>query len=86
MGIDRRDFLTGGLTCTGLALLPGKYPVAGFNSSDDLAAIFGLHPFTVSLLERVKPNKQSVLGNARSANKPSKARRCTTETRRRFGM
>lgn len=51
--IDRRSFLTGGLACAGLAVLPGKYPVADFNSADDLAAIFGLHPFTVSLLERV---------------------------------
>ena len=53
MDIDRRSFLTGGLAIAGLAVLPGKYPVAGFNSADDLAAIFGLHPFTVSLLERV---------------------------------
>jgi hypothetical protein len=53
MDIDRRSFLTGGLACAGLAVLPGKHPVAGLNSADDLAAIFGLHPFTVSLLERV---------------------------------
>ena len=53
MDIDRRSFLTGGLACAGLAVLPGKHPVAGFNSADDLAAIFGLHPFTVSLLEQV---------------------------------
>jgi hypothetical protein len=53
MDIDRRSFLTGGLACAGLAVLPGTYPVAGFNSADDLAAIFGLHPLTVSLLERV---------------------------------
>ena len=53
MDIDRRSFLTGGLACAGLAVLPGKHPVADFNSADDLAAIFGLHPFTVSLLERV---------------------------------
>jgi hypothetical protein len=51
--IDRRSFLTGGLACAGLAVLPGKYPVAGLDSADDLAAAFGLHPFTVSLLERV---------------------------------
>jgi hypothetical protein len=53
MDIDRRSFLTGGLACAGLRVLPGKHPVAGFSSADDLAAIFGLHPFTVSLLERV---------------------------------
>jgi hypothetical protein len=53
MDIDRRSFLTGGLACAGLAVLPGKHPVADFNSTDDLATIFGLHPFTVSLLERV---------------------------------
>jgi hypothetical protein len=53
MDIDRRSFLTGGLACAGLAVMPGTYPVAGFNSADDLAAIFGLHPLTVSLLERV---------------------------------
>jgi hypothetical protein len=53
MDIDRRSFLTGGLACAGLTVLPGKHPVAGFSSADDLAAIFGLHPFTVSLLERV---------------------------------
>jgi hypothetical protein len=45
MDIDRRSFLTGGLACAGLAVLPGKYPVADFISADDLAAIFGLHPF-----------------------------------------
>jgi hypothetical protein len=53
MELDRRSFLTGGLACAGLAVLPGKYPVADFISADDLAAIFGLHPFTVSLLGRV---------------------------------
>jgi len=52
VAIDRRSFLTGGLACAGLAVLPGKYPVADFVSADDLAAIFGVHPFTVSLLER----------------------------------
>jgi hypothetical protein len=60
MDIDRRSFLTGGLACAGLAVLPGKYPVAGFNSADDLAAIFGLHPFTVSLLERVAGARSAV--------------------------
>ena len=60
MEIDRRSFLTGGLACAGLAVLPGKYPVAGFNSADDLAAIFGLHPFTVSLLERVAGAQSAV--------------------------
>jgi hypothetical protein len=53
MDIDRRSFLTNGLACAGQAVLPGRYPIAGFDSADDLAAIFGLHPFTVSLLERV---------------------------------
>ena len=53
MDMDRRSFLTGGLACAGLAALPRKHPVADFISADDLAAIFGLHPFTVSLLERV---------------------------------
>jgi len=53
MEIDRRSFLSGGLASASLAVLPGKYPVADFTSADDLAAIFGLHPFTVSLLERV---------------------------------
>ena len=53
MDIDRRSFLTGGLACAGLAVLPGEFPVADFISADDLAAVFGLHPFTVSLLERV---------------------------------
>jgi|SRR3984885_8778538 hypothetical protein len=67
MDIDRRSFLTGGLTCAGLAVLPGKYPVAGLNSADDLAAIFGLDPFTVSLLER--------LAEARSAVDRSKVER-----------
>ena len=60
MDIDRRSFLTGGLACAGLAVLPGKYSVAGFNSADDLAAIFGLHPFTVSLLERVAGARSAV--------------------------
>ena len=60
MDIDRRSLLTGGLACAGLAVLPGKYPVAGFNSADDLAAIFGLHPFTVSLLERVAGARSAV--------------------------
>jgi hypothetical protein len=60
MGIDRRSFLTGGLACAGLAVLPGKYPVADFISADDLAAIFGLHPFTVSLLERVAGARSAV--------------------------
>jgi hypothetical protein len=67
MDIDRRSFLTGGLACAGLAVLPSKHPVAGFNSADDLAAIFGLHPFTVSLLER--------LAGARSAVDRSKVER-----------
>jgi hypothetical protein len=53
MHMDRRSFLTGGLACAGLAMLHGKHPIADFISADDLAAIFGLHPFTVSLLERV---------------------------------
>jgi hypothetical protein len=53
MDIDRRSFLIGGLTCTGLAVWPGKHPVAAFNLADDLAATIGLHPFTVSVLERV---------------------------------
>jgi hypothetical protein len=57
MDMDRRSFLIGGLASTGLAVVPGKYPFAGFNSADDLAAIFGLHPFTVSLLERVDRSK-----------------------------
>ena len=26
MDIDRRSFLTGGLACAGLAVLPGKHP------------------------------------------------------------
>jgi hypothetical protein len=60
MDIDRRSFLTGGLACAGLAVLPGKYPVAGFSSADHLAAIFGLHPFTVSLLERVAGARSAV--------------------------
>jgi hypothetical protein len=60
MDIDRRSFLTGGLACAGLAVLPGKYPVADFISADDLAAIFGLHPFTVSLLERVAGARSAV--------------------------
>jgi hypothetical protein len=60
MDMDRRSFLTGGLACAGLAVLPGKYPVAGFNSADDLAATFGLHPFTVSLLERVAGARSAV--------------------------
>ena len=53
MDIDRRSFLTGGLASAGLAVMPGKHPVADFISADALAAIFGLHPFTVSLLEGV---------------------------------
>jgi hypothetical protein len=60
MDIDRRSFLTGGLASTGLAVLPGKYPVADFISADDLAAIFGLHPFTVSLLERAAGARSAV--------------------------
>jgi hypothetical protein len=60
MDIDRRSFLTGGLACAGLAVLPSKYPVAGFNSADDLAAIFDLHPLTVSLLERVAGARSAV--------------------------
>jgi hypothetical protein len=52
MDMDRRSFLTGGPAFAGLAVLPGEYPVAGFNSVNDLAATFGLHPFTVSVLER----------------------------------
>src|ERR1700747_1270642 len=40
MDIERRGFLTGGLASAGLAVLPGKYPVADFVSADDLAAIF----------------------------------------------
>jgi hypothetical protein len=60
MDMDRRSFLTGGLACAGLAVLPGKYSVAGFDSADDLAAIFGLHPFTVSLLERVAGARSAV--------------------------
>jgi len=60
MEIDRRSFLTSGLACAGLAVLPGKYSVVGFNSADDLAAIFGLHPFTVSLLERVAGARSAV--------------------------
>jgi hypothetical protein len=60
MDIDRRSFLTGGLACAGLAVLPGKHPVADFNSTDDLAAIFGLHPFTVSLLVWVARARSAV--------------------------
>jgi hypothetical protein len=60
MDIDRRSFLPNGLACAGLAVLPGKYPVAGLNSADDLAGIFGLHPFTVSLLERVAGARSAV--------------------------
>src|ERR1700722_19308845 len=60
MGIDRRSFLTAGLAIAGLAVLPGKYPVADFISADDLAAIFGLHPFPVSLLERVAGARSAV--------------------------
>ena len=60
MEIDRRSFLTGGLASAGLAVLPGKHPVADFISADDLAAIFGLHPFTVSLLERVAGARSTV--------------------------
>jgi hypothetical protein len=60
MEIDRRSFLTGGLACAGLAVLPGKYPVADLVSTDDLAAIFGLHSFTVSLLERVARARSAV--------------------------
>ena len=44
MDMDRRSFLTAGLACAGLAVLPGEYPVADFISVDHLAAIFGLHP------------------------------------------
>lgn len=40
--------------------MPGEYPVADFISVDDLAAIFGLHPFTVSLLERVAGARSAV--------------------------
>jgi hypothetical protein len=75
--MDRRNFLTGGLACAGLAVLPGKYPVAGFNSADDLAAIFGLHPFTVSLLERV--------AGARSAVDRSKVERFIRQRARYLG-
>src|SRR3984957_4975491 len=53
MDIDRRSFLTGGPACAGLAVLPGK-------SADGLAAIFGLHPFTVSLLEGVAGAQSAV--------------------------
>ena len=60
MDMDRRSFLTGGLACAGLAVIPGTCSVAGFNSADDLAAIFGLHPFTVSLLERVAGARSAV--------------------------
>ena len=66
MGIDRRRFLTGGLAIAGLAVLPGKHPVADFISADDLAAIFGLHPFTVSLLERVA-GARSAMDRSRSS-------------------
>ena len=52
MNIDRRDFLIGGLTCAGVAILPSGLPFASLAPADDLAVIFGLHPFTVSLLER----------------------------------
>src|ERR1700683_1287780 len=60
MDVDRRSFLTGGAACAGLAVLPGKHPVADLNSADDLAAIFGLHPFTVSLLERAAGARSAV--------------------------
>ena len=60
MDMDRRSFLTGGLAIAGLAVLPGKHPVADFISADDLAAIFGLHRFTVSLLERVAGARSAV--------------------------
>jgi hypothetical protein len=77
MDMDRRSFLTGGLACAGLAVLPGKHLVAGFNSADDLAAIFGLHPFTVSLLERV--------AGARSAVDRSKVERLIRQRARYLG-
>jgi hypothetical protein len=60
MDIDRRSFLTGGLACAGLAVLHGKHPVADLVSTDDLAAIFGLHPFTVSLLVGVAAARSAV--------------------------
>jgi hypothetical protein len=77
MDIDRRKFLTGGLACAGMAVLPGKHPVAGFNSADDLAAVFGLHPFTVSLLERS--------AGARSAVDRSKVERFIRQRARYLG-
>jgi hypothetical protein len=60
MDIDRRSFLTGGLACAGLAVLSGEYPVTDSISADDLAATFGLHPFTVSLLEQVAGARSAV--------------------------
>jgi hypothetical protein len=60
MDIDRRDFLTGGLTSAGLAVLPGGFPFASLASAYDLAATCGLHPFTVSLLERVAGARDTV--------------------------
>jgi hypothetical protein len=77
MDVDRRSFLTGGVACAGLAVLPGKYRVVGFNSADDIAAIFGLHPFTVSLLERV--------AGARSAVDRSKVERFIRQRARYLG-
>jgi len=77
MEIDRRSFLTGGLACAGLAVLAGTYPVAGFISVDDLAADYGLHPFTVSLLERV--------AGARSAVDRSKVERFIRQRARYLG-
>jgi hypothetical protein len=53
MGIGRRNFLTGGLAGVGLTVLPCGFPLASITPADDIAAIFGLRPFTVSLLERV---------------------------------
>ena len=77
MDMDRRSFLTGGLACAGLAVWSGNYPVADFVPADDLAAIFGLHPFTVSLLERV--------AGARSAVDRSKVERFIRQRARYLG-
>jgi hypothetical protein len=60
MGIDRRSFLTGGLASAGLAVLPDGFPFAGVTSVDDLATTFGVHPFTVSLLDRVAGARSAV--------------------------
>jgi hypothetical protein len=67
MDMDRRSFLTGGLACAGLAVSPGKHPVADLISADDLAAIFGESALSIGAYEPVDVS-ESILAYERRYN------------------